>query len=272
MAPVWWGLDLGEIQWSKFKSSYMWNNVYHLRRTKFIVYQIAMIFCVVSESLGTAALSDYIDQQSEINRRYPGAGVSEQNNDYVGIASFNIFSGIYVAFVFGGAFFFDLIWPERREDKGIRIAWKVCSVLTIFTTLATAIAMTIIVATHSAVISGPVDQAAAIEAQLRSEGRYPLVYKDNGRAVASLVFVWPGWLACIASVVIMWLSINYTERYGPWSTHERVARGLTNKDAEAGRDWNQEMLQDPKRGGGPSQAASSAAVARPSAERTYTGT
>ena len=57
MAPVIWGLDLKEIQWWKFKSSNMWNNEYHLRRTKFIVYQLALIFCVVSESLGTAALS-----------------------------------------------------------------------------------------------------------------------------------------------------------------------------------------------------------------------
>ena len=52
-----WGLDLREMQWGKFKNSYMWNKEYHLRRTKFIIYQIAMIFCVVSESLGTAALS-----------------------------------------------------------------------------------------------------------------------------------------------------------------------------------------------------------------------
>ena len=52
-----WGLDLKDMQWSKFKSSYMWNREYHRRRTKFIVYQCAMIFCVVSESLGTAALS-----------------------------------------------------------------------------------------------------------------------------------------------------------------------------------------------------------------------
>lgn len=52
-----WGLDLKEMQWWKFKSSYMWNNEYYRRRTKFIIYQCAMIFCVVSESLGTAALS-----------------------------------------------------------------------------------------------------------------------------------------------------------------------------------------------------------------------
>ena len=52
-----WGLDMKEMQWGKFKSGYMWNNTYHNRRTKFIIYQLAMILCVVSESLGTAALS-----------------------------------------------------------------------------------------------------------------------------------------------------------------------------------------------------------------------
>ena len=57
MAPVIWGLDLKEMQWWKFKGSYMFNRDYHLRRSKMIVYQIAMILCVCSESVGTAALS-----------------------------------------------------------------------------------------------------------------------------------------------------------------------------------------------------------------------
>lgn len=35
----------------------MFTRIYHLRRTKMIVYQLAMIFCVCSESVGTAALS-----------------------------------------------------------------------------------------------------------------------------------------------------------------------------------------------------------------------
>jgi hypothetical protein len=53
-----WGLDLKDMQWGKFKSSYMFGNRdYHLRRTKFGIYQGAMILTVVSESLGTAALS-----------------------------------------------------------------------------------------------------------------------------------------------------------------------------------------------------------------------
>jgi hypothetical protein len=33
------------------------NTEYHMRRTRFVIYQLAMILTVVSESLGTAALS-----------------------------------------------------------------------------------------------------------------------------------------------------------------------------------------------------------------------
>lgn len=52
----------------------------------------------------------------------------EHNNDYIGMASYNIFAGIFVAFIFGAAFFFDLFWPARHEDRGIRLAWKGTSV------------------------------------------------------------------------------------------------------------------------------------------------
>lgn len=84
-----WGLDLHDMQWAKFKSSYMFGNRdYHLRRTKFVVYQIAMLFCVISESIGTAALSHYVDQQDEIERLHSSAKV--HNNDFVGIASFSM--------------------------------------------------------------------------------------------------------------------------------------------------------------------------------------
>ena len=56
-----WGLDLHDMQWSKFRSSYMFNRIYHLRRTKMVVYQLAMILCVCSESVGTAALAGTVN-------------------------------------------------------------------------------------------------------------------------------------------------------------------------------------------------------------------
>jgi hypothetical protein len=222
MSPTLWGLDLRQVHPAKFKSSYMWNNVYHLRRTKFIVYQLAMIFCVISESLGTAALSDYRDQAKEVSRF--GGGGAEWSGDYIGVASYNIFNGIFVAFVFGAAFFFDLIFPERREDKGIRRAWKWCAVATCFTTLASAIAMSVIFATRSSRISGTPEQIAYITQRLRETGSDPLNYRENALAKASLAFLWPGWVACIAATWVLWKSDKWTVRNGPWSGSERRLR------------------------------------------------
>ncbi|KAK7547140.1 hypothetical protein IWX49DRAFT_106747 [Phyllosticta citricarpa] len=222
MAPVIWGLDLKEMQWSKFKSGYMWNTDYHLRRTKFIVYQLAMILCVVSESLGTAVLSDYLNEQRYIEGMEPGAHV--HNNDYVGAGSYNIFVGIWVAFIFGSAFFFDLFWPERREIPGVRKAWRITSVLSCAFTLSSAIVFTVITATRSVHISGiPEDRGRQLASQWPKAKTNPLEYRKNPRAIASIVFLWIGTLFTWVSTVILYLSLSHDEKFGPKSGHARDA-------------------------------------------------
>lgn len=215
-----WGLDLREIQWGKFKGSYMFNQVYHLRRTKMIVYQIAMILCVVSESVGTAALSDYVDQQDGISRRSNNQA-HVHNNDYIGIASYNIWVGIAVATIFGSGFFFDLFWPERHESKAVKIAWKVSSVVVSFMALADAIAMTVIVATRSAHITG-VSHAEA-NALFKQNGRPNPVYRHNAYCVASTVILWPGMIASFASTYIMWKSIDHNDIHGPFASKHKAS-------------------------------------------------
>ncbi len=79
-----WGLDLKEMQWRKFKGSYMWSRIYHHRRRRFIVYQMAMILCVVSESLGTDVLS------SRFFARLPEAQNPQGSSEANGI----LFSGV----------------------------------------------------------------------------------------------------------------------------------------------------------------------------------
>jgi len=227
MAPVIWGLDLKEMQWGKFKSSYMFNRDYHLRRSKMIVYQCAMILCVCSESVGTAALSDYVKEQNLIEALHSSAKV--HNNDFVGIASYNIFVGIYVATIFGSGFFFDLFWPERHESKSVRFAWKFCSVLACVMCLADALALTVIVAMHrSTITANSADQLAIAKMVVNP----PLVYKHNARAIASVALLWPGWVATVASTCILWASHFHDDVYGPKTAH---IRRLEEKDVEAPR-------------------------------------
>jgi len=182
-----------------------------------------MICCVISESLGTAALSEYVDQQGKIEGMNSDASV--HNNDYVGIASFNIFSGIFTATIFGAAFFFDLFWPERHESRAVRIAWRVCAVIACVFGLADAIALTVIVATKSAYISG-VSAAEARRLLGEDVKGAPLTYRRSGRALASVIFLWPGIVFTFASAYILFRSIMHDDQYGPFSSSARTEQKL----------------------------------------------
>ena len=113
------------------------------------------------------------------------------NNDYIGVASYNIFAGVFVAFIFGAAFFFDLFWPERHENKAVRTAWKVCGVLACVFYCADAFALTIITAIRCQHFRGEGFTDAYAESLLRQfkkDGGTPLCYRNNGRAIAAVVF------------------------------------------------------------------------------------
>jgi len=135
----------------------------------------------------TRLRTDYVSQQK--NREHNSPGSSVRNNDIVGAFSFNIFVGVFVATIFGAAFFFDLFWPERTESKAVRIAWKACSVLACLFCLASALLLTVILATHEARLVGPGGLGRALDP--------PLLYKNNGEAIASVVLIWLGLLATV---------------------------------------------------------------------------
>ncbi|KAK2627344.1 hypothetical protein QTJ16_003310 [Diplocarpon rosae] len=215
-----WGLDLREMQWGKFKGSYMFNKVYHLRRTKMIVYQIAMILCVCSESVGTASLSDYVDQKEYLYERSDGRALV-QSNDIISIFSYNILVGVAVATIFGSGFFFDLFWPERHESVSVKWAWKISSVVVSFMALADVLALTFIVAANRANIRGLSAQEEAFWFQV--SGKPNPIYRKNGYNVASVVLLWPGVIASFASTYIMWKSIAHNDIYGPKAAAYRDA-------------------------------------------------
>ena len=123
------------------------------------------------------------------------------NNDIVGAFSFNIFVGVFVATIFGAAFFFDLFWPERREDFAVRVAWKACGVLACIFTLASALLLTVLLSTHQATLSGSPNGTEKFKA--------PLEYKKNRESIASVCLIWPGWLATIWRLVVRLKSLIF---------------------------------------------------------------
>lgn len=119
--------------------------------------------------------ADYVKEQNLIEKLHSSAKV--HNNEFVGIASYNIFVGIYVATIFGSGFFFDLFWPERHESKSVRFAWKFCSVLACVMCLADALALTVIVAMRRSTITADnADQLAIAKMVINPPLGRPPVY------------------------------------------------------------------------------------------------
>jgi hypothetical protein len=141
---------------------------------------------------------DYVDQQKFVSNL--DRDVTVHNNNFIGIASYNIFVGIFVATIFGAAFFFDLFWPERKKSKAVKLAWKICSVFACLSTLPCALAYTYIVASKSAYVTGT--NAARAQQLLAAYGGSPLQYRKNGRAIASVVFLWPGMVFTFARYAV----------------------------------------------------------------------
>ena len=141
--------------------------------------------------------TDYIQGQKRIEK-ISNKQVRFYNNDYVGAGSYNICAGVFVAFVFGAAFFFDLFWPERKESNGVRIAWKTCGVLAIFIHLAAALAITIITARHTSYAQGlsPERQQSWWD-RFTKHNQDPLIYSRNPRALAAVVFAWLGFCSVV---------------------------------------------------------------------------
>lgn len=145
--------------------------------------------------------ADYIQAERKI-QEITSNRVKVYNNDYVAAGSYNIFAGVFVAFIFGAAFFFDLIWPERYESKNVLIAWKACGILAVIFHLASALTLTCITAMNRVHIRLDHGHTPATQEQAlfwwkhyTKHSEAPMVYKHNARAIAAVVFVWLGWFS-----------------------------------------------------------------------------
>ena len=102
----------------------------------------------------------------------------------------------------------------------MKTAWRVCSVLACAFTFSCALAYTYIVATKSAYVSGT--DAANAGRLLAEYGGSPMRYASNGRAIASVVFLWPGMVFTFLSTGLLWMSLKHVDQFGPKSTHARA--------------------------------------------------
>ncbi|KAK1227471.1 hypothetical protein PQX77_009534 [Marasmius sp. AFHP31] len=227
--PVIWGFDLSEMKWSAFGHKNMFDRRWHLRKERFIVYQLAMLIGLAAECTATYSLSKYEKQQEHIEN-WTGGRATVKNNDIIDAEILTIIFCVFVATIFGADFFFLLFFPRRRYPSWYVRTKKAMAVVISAGMLAAALMSTIVVATGEADVRdvGPEEAQALTDLFFRP----PLQYNKWAVNIAYVCLLWPAFLATAASTVIMFIAADHDERHG---TEPKDLGSLSEKTSNGSR-------------------------------------
>ncbi|ESK96178.1 hypothetical protein Moror_7252 [Moniliophthora roreri MCA 2997] len=223
--PVIWGFDLSEMSWSAFGHAKMFDKRWHLRRERFVLYQLAMLICLSAECCATYSLSKYDDLHEHVHSWSEGRATVHKR-DTIQASILTICFCVFVATLYGADFFFLLFFPRRLYPKWYVWTKKALAVIITAGVFAAALLSTIVIATRSAYVTGvsPEEAQQLIELYFRP----PLEYKTWAVNIAWVVLIWPGFLATAASTVIMFIAADYDAANGtePLDEKESVSRSV----------------------------------------------
>ncbi|KAL0060551.1 hypothetical protein AAF712_012671 [Marasmius tenuissimus] len=193
--PVIWGFDLSEMKWNAFGHKNMFDRRWHLRKERFIVYQLAMLIGLAAECTATYSLSKYEKQQEHIEN-WTGGRATVKNNDIIDAEILTIIFCVFVATIFGADFFFLLFFPRRRYPSWYVRTKEAMAVVITAGMLAAALMSTIVVATGEADVRdvGPEEAQALTDLFFRP----PLQYNKWAVNIAYVCLLWPAFLATAA--------------------------------------------------------------------------
>ncbi|KAF8989682.1 hypothetical protein BDQ17DRAFT_1372935 [Cyathus striatus] len=221
------GFDLSQMSWGAFRHKRMFDPRWHLRKERFVLYQLAMIIGLIAESVATSSLSKYNHHQTHLFNASGGLAI-EHNNDIIAAYDITIVFCAFLATFFGAEFFFLLFWPTRRYAQWWRVTKKALAVIITIGMAVACILSTVVVATHEATVSGVSD--AQKQQLLNIYFRPPLRYRSWAPNVVYVVFLWISFVFTVASTVVMFISVEHDERYGA----EPREPGFVGDDVEHG--------------------------------------
>jgi hypothetical protein len=204
------------MRWNAFKGKNMYDKRWHLRRERLIAYQIAMNICLAAECTATYSLSKYEDLQNHVQQYaftvIPAYGVELHNDDIIAAEVLTIVFCVFVATLFGADLFFLVLWPRRTYPKWYNNTRQALAVLITAGVFAAALMSTIVVAKHSAFITGA---PLAMQQQYTDFfPRPPLKYDTWSVNIAYVCILWIGFACTVAATILMFMGVQHEMQYG----------------------------------------------------------
>ncbi|KAL8277724.1 hypothetical protein RQP46_009846 [Phenoliferia psychrophenolica] len=195
--PKIWGFELSDMRFSAFSSGSLMADGYHLRKERIILYQAAMIICLAAECTATYSLSKYESLQGRIENS-PIFGGHLYQNDIIDAEIVTIVFCVLVACLFGADFFFLAQFPKRSYPRWYQRSKLVCACVITAGVFVAAVVSTVVVARHSAVLSGLSPEVA--RAAVKHYSRPPLQYNTWAVNIAYVVVLWLGTVVMLMAV------------------------------------------------------------------------
>jgi len=218
-----WGFDLSEARWSAFKGKNMYDRQWpHFRRERIVAYQVAQNICIGATIPATFSESKYNHLQTHVQQyalSSMGLSVELHNNDIIAGEILTLVFCSFIGVIFGLEFIMLVLWPRRTTyPRWYNYTRMIGTVVMTGGLLAAALVSTVVVAKHSAFITGASEeqQDQLIDVFFRP----PLKYNDFPANVAYVCFLWIGWVCAVVATTLLIIGVRSEMKSSKTGTRE----------------------------------------------------
>jgi uncharacterized Tic20 family protein len=204
-------VDLSSVTWHAFSREAMFDRRWYLRSERLVIYTATMLLGMAAQGAATYCMFKYKNLRTHISN-FSMHAAHVHDRDIIASAILTMIFPTFLALLLNIEYFLLLFWPGKRFPRRY-IAFKKWGFVGVTVgMMLTILLSTVIVATHSASISG-VDAATA--QQLTDlYFRPPFKYRSWPQNIAWLVLMWITVVLNLLSLVLMLLALSHDEKEG----------------------------------------------------------
>ncbi|KAF9063234.1 hypothetical protein BDP27DRAFT_1335354 [Rhodocollybia butyracea] len=206
-----WGFDSSEASWNAFLGKNMYDKRWpHLRRQRLIAYQLAQNICGAAGIAANYSISKYTHQQAHVQQSLPsstGSNVQVHNNDIIAAQILTIVFCSLFTTMLTTQYLTLVLWPSRTTYPKCYNYIRMGGTLVLSVgILAAALASTVIVAKHSALITNASEE---LRDQLTNISvSPPLKYNTFPANVAFVCLLWIGWVSATVATILLIIGVR----------------------------------------------------------------
>lgn len=204
-------VDFSPVNLHAFSREAMFDRRWYLRAERLVIYQATMLTAMAAQGAATYVMFKYKNLRTHIDD-FSSHAAHVHNSDIMASAILSMIFPTFLSLLLNAEYFLLLFWPGKRFPKGY-IAFKKWGLAVVTIGMLTTILLsTIVVATHSASISG-VDAVTA-QQLIDLYFRPPFKYRSWAQNIVWLVLMWIVVVLNLLSLLLMLLALSHEAKEG----------------------------------------------------------